>query len=235
MNGGPGFSIMSTIILLLPLIAIVFRIRQWHNSFLALITMILLIGFTSLSSSGIFSFSPATVQFINTISALVQPLLTLLFLVYFAQNEQVRKALTLTVIILLVTGVLILSKKDIQDTAEPAVLGLGILVVSAFSIFFFLQQIKLSVHQRNAMGKAFMISAIVFVNCCYALIFLAYYFFGTDNHQDLFTIYEIGIVIFSILLLAGILLNKQVHAQTAPGPVKKESGVKEWEGFKTHY
>ncbi len=229
MNGGPGFNTMSMVSLILPLLAIFYKRKLWHNSFLALASCILLLIFTSLLSSGNIEFDAQAVYTINTISSLIQPPLMLLFLTYFTNQEQVKKMMRFTVLILLITGTLILTRGDIQDVATPVVLGLGLLLVNIYSFYFFIQQIKASVTLRAETGKAFIISGVVFAYSSYSFIFIVSCLLNSTNIQDLFMLFEISTFIFSLLVMVGIILNKPLPEIK---PVKNpESGIKEWEGF----
>lgn len=231
MNGGPGFCTLTTVILFLPLLALVYKRNLWHYSFIAIVLCLTLTIFSSLFSAGKIKISGDVNYIINTLSSLVQPPLMLMFLIYFSENEQTRKSLRLTVIILMVTGILILIRKDIQDAAIPVIIGLGLLLVDIFSIFFFIQQIKASVTVRTETGKAFMVSGIVFSYFCYSFVFIATYFFRSDNHEDLFVLYEISTAIFALLIFAGIMLNKKRPEPEEKPAEKKGAGIPEWEGF----
>ncbi|WP_336517285.1 hypothetical protein [Pollutibacter soli] len=231
MNGGPGFRTLTTVILFLPLLAIVYKRKLWHYSFIAAVFCLTLTIFSSLFTSGRIKTSDDIIYIINILNSLVQPPLILMFLIYFSENEQMRKSLRLTVIILLVTGILILIRKDIQDAAIPVIIGLGLLLVDIFSIYFFIQKIKESVTAKTETGKAFMVSGIVFSYFCYSFIFIATYFFRSNNHEDLFVLYEISTAILALLIFAGILLNKNKPGLKEKTDDKKTAGIPEWEGF----
>jgi len=234
MNGGPGFSTITMVFLLLPLLAIIYKRKHWHNSFLSLLICLLLLVFTSLISSGIIAVSEETIFTVNTISALIQPPLVLLFMTYFTNQEQVKKSMRFTVTILLITGILILTRGDFQDIANPVILGLGLLLVNIFSFYFLILQIKASVTLRGETGKAFIVSGIVFAYSCYSFIFVVNYFFNSNNRQDLFTLFEISTFIFAFLAMVGILLNNPVPATVNKTIQKTGGGVKEWEGFTSY-
>ena len=234
MNGGPGFSTITMVCLLLPLFAIVYKRKLWHNSFISLAFCLLLLVFTSLISSGEALFNQETISITNTISALIQPPLVLLFLTYFTNQEQVKKSMRFTVTILIITGILIFTRRDFQDVAIPLVLGLGLFLVNIFSFYFFILQIKASVTLKGQTGKAFMVSGIVFAYSCYSFIFIVNYIFNSNNRQDLFTLFEMSTFIFSFLIMLGILLNQPAPVTVDKTVQKSGGGIKEWEGFTSY-
>src|SRR5688572_6805090 len=134
--GGHDLSLLSSIVILIPVLAMVFNRKMWDNSFISLCCSFLLLLLSSFVSKNFVSSSATTKYTLNTLSALFQPPLTLLFLLYFAQYEQMKKTMILSVIFLLITGVLMLTRSDIQEAAAPVLLGIGSIMVLIFSCIF---------------------------------------------------------------------------------------------------
>lgn len=231
MNSESGLSLLTTMVLLLPLIAMMLKRSTWHLSFLALGSCYSLFFLSSLIINGFIPASEKTSHILLSFSTMFQHPLMLLFMTYFARQEEIKKALQYSLIILLLIGIIILTKNDIGTNARPVVLGLGLLLVLIYSSLFFMQQIKSSITQRTETGKAFMISSILFAYSCYSVIFLIKYVFRSTNTEDLFTLYEMSTFISTILLIIGIFTNRKVKQKTEEISIPVTPQLTEWEEY----
>ncbi len=232
--GGHDLSLLTTIVILIPVLAMVINRKMFHYSFLALSAGLILFLLSSLTSKEVINTPASTKYTLNTLSALLQPPFMLLFLLYFAQHEQMKKTMKVSVLFLLITGVLILSKKEIQDAAAPVLLGIGLVLVLIFSIIFFIHQVKANVNQRAETGKSFMISGVLFGYFCYIFIFVIHYIFRSNNTEDLITLFEIGTFISTLLIILGILLNKPIPQEKPVTVKEKVPNLTEWEEFTSY-
>jgi hypothetical protein len=232
--GGHDLSLLTTIVILIPVLAMVINRKMWDKSFLALSASIFLLLLSSLTNKGLIDISLSTKYTLNTLSALLQPPFILLFLLYFAQHEQMKKTMKLSVVFLLITGVLILTRKEIQDAAAPVLLGIGLVLVLIYSSIFFIHQVKANVSQRAETGKTFIISGIVFGYFCYSFIFTIHYIFQSNNTEDLITLFEIGTFISALLIVLGVLLNKPIPQEKPVIAKEKIPNLTEWEEFTSY-
>ena len=229
--GGHDLSLLSSIVILIPFLAMLINRKMWHNSFLSLCSSFLLLLLSSFVGKNIIGSSVSTKYTLNTLSALFQPPLILLFLLYFAQYEQMKKTMIVSVIFLLITGVLILTRNDFQEAAAPVLLGIGSIMVLIFSCIFFIRQVKASVNQRAETGKTFMITGIVFGYFCNAFIFVIHYIFQSTNTEDLIKLFEIGTFISTIILSVGIVQNRPIPKEVPVIVKDKVPNLTEWEEF----
>jgi uncharacterized membrane protein YbhN (UPF0104 family) len=111
-------------------------------------------------------------------------------------------------------------------------MGPGIVLIMFYSLYLFINNIKSTIVQGKGVGKTLMITSILFAYGCYFLVYLFAYIQRTSNRQDVFIIYYLASIIFSILMAAGLIwLKKRLREIREVQTTRKELSV----FFQNHY
>lgn len=228
---------ITILILFLPLIAMLINRACRKPSFLPVATVFLLFLASALLNNGLPNMGQAVANMATTFALLLHAPLTLAFLLFFVRDQPGRDGLTrairVSLISYLAVGIGIFAWDGLDARSGAITTGLGFLLVLIFGVPIFFRQIRDTVQKRIETGKAFMISAIVFSFGCHGLIFLMYSAFSSVVKQDeLFLLFQLTTILFSLLMGTGLLLYKP----SVPGdaPVKKVSKIPmltEWEEY----
>jgi len=89
------------------------------------------------------------------------------------------------------------------------VLAPGLVAVLTFCLIFFVRQTKITIVHQKATGKAMIVSSLLFAYGCYSIIYLIFYVFKTNDIANTFLIYFFVTTFSSLLMCAGIILEKK--------------------------
>ncbi len=228
---------ITILILYLPVIGLLINRECRKPRFLPVGGVFLLFLASALLNNGLPNMGQAVADLATTFALMLHAPLTLAFLLFFVSDQPghggLKKSIRISLAFYLVAGIAIFAWDGLDARSGALTTGLGFLLVLMFSIPIFFRQIRDSIHNRIETGKAFMISAIVFSFGCHGLIFLMYTGFSSMVRQDeLFLLFQLTTILFSLLMTAGILLYKPT--QQAEAPVKKASRIPmltEWEEY----
>ena len=88
-------------------------------------------------------------------------------------------------------------------------MGPGIILLLVYSLYLFVINIKNTIVQGKGVGKTLMITSILFAYGCYFLVYLFAYIQKTSNKADVYIIYYLTSIIFSVLMSAGLIWVKR--------------------------
>ncbi|HWR34226.1 MAG TPA: hypothetical protein VN451_11895, partial [Chitinophagaceae bacterium] len=135
--------------------------------------------------------------------------LILTFLTYFSTTAGFRKRMNIMIASFLVFEIIIMAWKGPTVDAITIIMGPGLLMATGFCLYFFIRQSKITITHGKATGKAIIAASLVFAYGCYSLIYLMYYVFKTKDVADTFLIYYLVTIFSSLLLTAGIIIEKK--------------------------
>ncbi len=145
--------------------------------------------------------------------------LMLYFLTYFSGTKAVARRMKMIILAFLVFELVVVAFTGINVSAIKIILGPGVALVLAFSLYFFIRQAKMAIIHRKATGKALMVSAVLFAYGCFTFLYLIYYIFEAhldaagkvkEQYQaDTFLIYYLATTFSCLMMSAGILIERK--------------------------
>ena len=88
-------------------------------------------------------------------------------------------------------------------------LGIGLVAIFCFCLFFFIRQTKITILHRRATVKALMVAAFLFAYGCFTIIYLMFYVFKTPYISDTLLVYYLVTTFSSLLLCVGIVVERK--------------------------
>jgi hypothetical protein len=104
---------------------------------------------------------------------------------------------------------IIFFQHQLQPISSKYIMGPGIVLILFYSLYLFINNIKNTIVQGKGVGKTLMITSILFAYGCYFLVYLFAYIQRTSDRQDVFIIYYLASIIFSVLMAAGLIWVKK--------------------------
>ena len=204
--------IISTIISFIPIVLILFFKLFRHRSFFALSIYYLLPGIYNLAQEHLITLPPKFYHYFGLINNLLDAPLMLVFLCFFSYSSLMTKRIRLGIYFFLLFEVIVLVITGLNVKAITTILGPGILAILPFSFFLFLRQVRLTIIQQKALGKALMISSVLSSYIIYLLIYLFYYVLKTPNvHDDVVLMYYVVSLLSTLLMSSGLIIeNKRI-------------------------
>jgi hypothetical protein len=233
-TGNIWLNLISTFILLIPVILMLLKKSTWNKNFIPLALCFMLMLCTGLINNDFINLGEkANIVFITS-SVILQAPLILLFLNYFQLNPDLKKAVRVSLLAYMIGGMLLLSVKSVNSKTIGLLLGSGLSLVFIFGLIVFFRQIKESIHGRRETGKAFMISAVVFAYACYLFIFLMSYVFHSREKAEIILLFQLTTIISTLLASIGLLINVNTPVEK---PVEKKMAnlpmLTDWEEYTT--
>jgi hypothetical protein len=135
--------------------------------------------------------------------------LILLFLSYFSTSAIFTRRLKLLLLAFIVFELAVVLIVGFNIDAITIILGPGIFIVFALSLFLFIRQSKIAITHRKAIGKTLITSSLVFAYGCYGILYTLFYVFKTRQVADTFLIYFIVVTFSSLIMCAGFIFERK--------------------------
>lgn len=135
--------------------------------------------------------------------------LMLTAMLLFCINGMKKKLIMILIICFAIYEVCVISVFKLQPVSVTYIMGPGILLVAIMAFHFFVVNIKTTIAQGKGLGKTLMAASITFAYGCYFLLYLFAYVEETPNRADVYTIYYIASIIFSITMSLGLVWLKK--------------------------
>lgn len=209
MNWLDVVGLISTLAMLIPIIIILILRLASYKSFPALVCYFLLLFLFNLLSQTFLQVNENFLYYFGLTNNFLDAPLILTFMTYFSQTASFRKKLQVTILVLVGLQVLLIAINGFNVQSATIAMAPGILLVLAFSVYFFIRHVKISIFHQKAMGKAWMVGALLFAYGGYAFIYIVYYVIMTPHILDTFLVYYIVSFTTSILLSTGIYLERR--------------------------
>ena len=204
-NSVMGF--VSTLALLLPILLILALRLGTYRSFPVLLIYYALVFINSLMKEGyIHANDDVAYCWEISINLLDAPLM-LLFLSYFSPSEKFTSRLTISILLFMVFELVVVLLVGFNVGSLRIILGPGILMVFALSLFSFVRQSKIVITNRKSLGKTLIAASLVFAYGCYGFLYILFYVMKTQNVADTFLIYFLALTFSSLTLCTGIIFE----------------------------
>lgn len=211
MNWKDTMGIISSVALLTPVI-VIFALRlQRFKCFLALAIYYLLAFSYNLMTESFITVNPDFKRFFGITNNLLELPLIFTFMAYFSSSPTLAKRIRHFVLAFVVFEVITTLVYGYNKEAMVIIMAPGLSLILFFTIWFSLRQIRITIMQGKATGKAVMISSMLFAYSCYVLIYILYYLLKSQEVSDIFTMYFIAATLSALILSAGMLIeNKRI-------------------------
>lgn len=224
--------IISAIAFFLPALIILSSRLLINISLLALVIYFLMVMTYNLMSENIIVVSREAQRNFGVINNYLDVPLMLTTMLMFCGEKWKQRVIITTIICFAVYEIIILFQFQLQPISSKYIMGPGILIVLLYSLYLFMNNIKNTIVQGKGVGKTLMITSILFAYGCYFIVYLFAYVQKTTNKADVFIIYYLASIIFSILMSTGLIwVKKRLREIKEVQTTRKELNV----FFHNHY
>lgn len=232
MNFNSTLGIISAIAFFLPAFIILSSRLLINISLLALVFYFLLVMTHNLMSENIILVEKEVQRNFAVINNYLDVPLMLTSMLMFCTEKWKQKVITTSIMCFLAYEIIILFQYQLQPISSMYIMGPGIVVILFYSLYLFMNNIKSTIVQGKGVGKTLMITSILFAYGCYFLVYLFAYIQRTSNRKDVFIIYYLASIIFSVLMSAGLIwVKKRLRQIKEVQTTRKELSV----FFHNHY
>jgi hypothetical protein len=209
MNWKELMGYVSTAALLLPVLLIAILRLHRFKCFLALGIYYLLSFCYNLMSESYIHVGADFKRIFGIGNNLLELPLMFTFLAYFSNSPVLSKRIRFSVLLFIAFELIITLIYGYNKNAITIIMAPGLTLILLFSTWFTLRQIKITIIQGKATGKALMISSLLFAYGCYVLIYVLYYLLKTDDISEVFIMYFIAATLSALFLSAGMMIESK--------------------------
>lgn len=211
MNVNTILGIISAIAFLLPALIILSSRLLINLSLLALVFYFLLVMTCTLMSIDIIVVSTDVRRIFGVINNYFDVPLMLTAMLMFCPEKWKQRVIVTTIIAFAAFELIILFQHQLHPVSSKLIMGPGIILVLCYSLYLFVSTIKNTIVQGKGVGKTLMITSILFAYGCYFIVYLFAYIYVQNSSAkgDVFIIYYVASIIFSVLMSAGLIWVKK--------------------------
>ncbi len=223
MNWNTVMGLVSTIALSIPIITILATKLTTYRAFPALLAYYVIVMGYNLLTEGYINVNPEFIRIYGITNNLLDAPLILTFLTYFSTSATLTKRMQILTAAFVAYELVAVAVYGFSVKAITVIMGPGLLLILFFSGMFFFRQTRITIMHQKATGKAMMIGSILFAYGCFSIIYVMYYLLKEQNVADTFLVYFMVSTFSSLLLSAGILIErKRVQKLTELKITRKE-------------
>ena len=209
MNFYSILGMISAVAFFLPAFIILSSRLLINISLLALVFYFLLVMTHNLMAANIIIVSKELQSNFGVINNYLDVPLMLTGMLMFCTEKWKQRVLVTSIICFSAFELIIFFQHQLQPVSSKYIMGPGILLILFYSLYLFVNNIKNTIVQGKGVGKTLMITSILFAYGCYFLVYLFAYIQRTSDRQDVFIIYYLASIIFSVLMAAGLIWVKK--------------------------
>ncbi|MBL7744736.1 MAG: hypothetical protein JNN00_14790 [Chitinophagaceae bacterium] len=204
-----AMGLITAIALFLPIVIILTLRLAWYKSFPALLIYFLLVSVHIFLSLDFIKANRNIIQYYGVFNNFIDAPLMLTFMTYFSKTATFRNRMRVVIIALILFEVVIIAVFGFNRNSVVIAMAPGLSLVLAFSLIFFIHQVKIAVVYQKAAGKAFMTAALLFAYGGYSFIYVAYYLIKTPDRADIQLMYYLVTIFSSLLVATGVLIERR--------------------------
>ena len=208
-GGDDIIAFLSTIILLMPIAAIVKKRSMWHPCFAALIAYYLQFFIFSLFTNNYLPSGETSMKMVRFSHIFVDLPLILLFMQYFTDNRRTKSFIRTGLLVWVVLGIILTLVLGLTDKLTIFLMGPGLILAAIFSMAFFVKYLKSGIHDRWETGKAFMAGSLVFLYGSYLVIFFIQFVMELHDENEIYLLFQVTTIMSAILMTIGLILNRK--------------------------
>lgn len=223
MSWNDTMGLMSTVALSLPVFFIIAFRLAGYRTFPALLAYYIFAVAYNFLTEGYVHVNKNIVLHAGLINNLLDAPLILLFLTYFSRSVENTRRMHWLIGGLIVFDIILVSIWGLNFTTVTIAMAPGLLAILGFSVIFFVHQVKITVTQQKATGRALISASLLFVYGCFSIIYLIHYVLRSEDVENTFLVYFIATILSSILMSVGIYLeSKRVKKLSELKVVRRE-------------
>lgn len=196
--------LVSTLALALPIIILLISKLAWYRSFPALFFYYLVVLNYTIALMGYIDTGSDYKYYHGVICNFLDTPLILLFLTYFSTTVYFRKRLQIVTFLFIAFEVVTVVIYGFNTKATTIILAPGLVLTLIISLLFFIHQVKIAVVHHKAVGKAIMISSLLFAYVGYCFVYTVYYLIKPVYKDDAHIVYFLITIFSSITMAVGI-------------------------------
>jgi signal transduction histidine kinase len=200
--------LVSTVALSLPIIFLLTSRLAWYRSFPALLFYYTIVLSYNIALLGYIDTSRNYKYYHGIICNFLDTPLILCFLLYFSKTVFFRKKLQLVIFGFIAFEIIVISLYGFNANATTIVLAPGIILTLVISLLFFIHQVKIAVVHHKAIGKAIMVSSLLFAYVGYSFVYTVYYLIKPVYKDDAHIVYFLINIVSCIAMAVGIYFEK---------------------------
>ncbi len=232
MNPNTILGIVAAIAFLLPALIILSSRLLINISLLSLVIYFLLVTFYILMSENILLVNKEVQRNFAVINNYLDVPLMLTAMLMFCTEKWKQRLIITTIIGFAAYELMIFFQYQLQPVSSKYIMGPGIVLILLYSLYLFINNIKNTIVQGKGVGKTLMITSILFAYGCDFLVYIFAFVQRTSNRGDVFIIYYLASIIFSVLMSAGLIwVKKRLREIKEVQTTRKELHV----FFNNHY
>ena len=193
--------LVSTLALALPIIILLTSKLAWYRSFPALFFYYFVVLNYTIALMGYIDTGSDYKYYHGVICNFLDTPLMLLFLTYFSKTVRFRKNLQIVTLLFIAFEIATMIMYGFTAKATTIILAPGLALTLIISLLFFIHQVKIAVVHHKAVGKAIMISSLLFAYVGYSFVYTVYYLIKPVYKEDAHIVYFL-ITIFSCITMA---------------------------------
>jgi hypothetical protein len=214
--------LISAIALFLPIIIILAFRLAWYKSFPALLAYYLIVAVYGILALEFVKTDKTLMYYFGVLNNFLDAPLMLTFMTYFSKTVLFRQRMKMAIIALILFEAVVIVIKGFTVNAATIVMAPGLTMALAFALLFFIHQVKIAVVYQKAAGKAFMTASLFFAYGGYVFIYIVYYLLKTPYKADTQLIYYLINIVSSMLVAAGIYIEKRRVKQLTELKITRE-------------
>ncbi len=223
MTWNSTIGLISSIALSLPILFIIILRLSGYRTFPALLAYYFIVFSYNLFTLKYVTPGQDITHYWGIANNLLDAPLMLTFLTYFSTSPTFSRRMKIIIASFLVFELAVIIWKGVTVDAITIIMGPGLLTIIGFCLYFFVRQSKIAIKHGKATGKAIIAASLVFAYGCYTLIYMIYYVFKTPDVADTFLIYFLVTIFSSLLITAGIIIEKKrIHKLNEVKVARKE-------------
>ena len=194
----------ATVALFIPVVLILAGRLFTNGSLFSLFIYYLFTGLYNLVELGVIELSPLQKHNASVLFNYLDAPLMFLVLLYFCNERWKRKLVLAAMVVFGLYEVIIGICFGLDPQSSVYLLGPGVVLVLAFSIYFFAHYGRLCIEQNKGIGKTLMLVSILFCYGCFLVLYYLDYLVHTPDMADVFLIYYISIFISAMIMSVGL-------------------------------
>jgi len=205
-NSVMGF--VSSVALFLPIFLILVLRLGGYRSFPFLLVYYAMVLIYNLFKEGYIHANQDVVYYWGISNNLLDTPLMLFFLTYFSTSALFTRRLIVLILSFIVFELAVVLLLGFNIKILTIILGPGLLIVFALSLYSFVRQSKIVITNRKSLGKTLIAASQVIAYGCYGILYMLFYVFKTRYVADSFLVYFFVTTFSSLVLCAGIVFEK---------------------------
>jgi hypothetical protein len=204
--------IISSVSLFIPIIIIIVFGLFYNRSFLALAGYYLIVGIHNLMIQDVIVTPKPISQSFGIICNLLDAPLMLIFLIFFRISSKTTKQIFNILFVFLAFEAVILSLFGLTAKSVEIILGPDILLLLVLSFIFSLRNVRLSITNSKALGKAIMASSVFVSYAIFSLVYVFFFLLRNPHYQEgARLLYYLVTFLSALLMSVGIVIeNKRI-------------------------